>query len=837
MSLLQNTMAKSGGDFYNGVATQSLRFDDGSSAYLTRTPDSASNRKTWTWSGWYKLGNLGLLSDLFNAGPSGTDRVEIHTYLNQLTLYMNTSGTASEVVASPLLRDPSAWYHFVVACDTTQATSSNRVKLYINGNLQSLSTASYPPQDFTSGANNTTVNVLGRRNYGTDRYLDGYLSEVNFIDGLALTPTSFGETKNSAWIPVDTSGLTFGTNGFRLKFDQVGVGTASTSTIGADTSGNTNHFTSSGIVASDCAMPDSPENNFTTLNPLMNYGESSRVVSEGNLKFSDSTNNSTYARIGANLPTQGKWYWEVLISGTLSSYLFTNGTFDIEDNNNIVSGSTNSTELTGCHGIRENGKYYDNGSLTASYASFSSGDILQVYFDADIGSLFMGRNNTAFNSGSAVATSLPEQEIHCSVAQNDSFSLYNFGQDSSFAGNKTAQGNTDGNGIGDFFYTPPSGFLALCTANLLEPTIGANSDTQATDHFGISLYSGDNSVLSISDLAFQPDWVWIKRRNADGHQNMVQDSSRGPTAYFYTDATSVESTDTDRDWFRSFDDDGFTVSRSTTGGQTTSEWNTSGGTYVGWSWKANGGTTVTNEAGSIDSTVQANTTSGFSIVLYTGNGSAGATYGHGLGAVPAMIITKGRNVTDNWMTRHKDYSSNTTFIELNTVNAEGNATDVWNNTAPTSSVISVGTGGTVNTDTKLYISYCFIEVEGFSKFGSYTGNSSDDGAFVFLGFKPAWVMIKSSSVTGAFTSWTIYDNKRKTFNDDVGDNSNPLYANKNVKEGERGNGTSDISGNANSLDFLSNGFKCRDNADEINQSNTYIYMAFAEAPFKYANAE
>ena len=797
-------LANSGANFYNGVATTSLRFDDGSSAYLTRTPDSASNRKTWTWSGWYKLGNLGLLSDLFNAGPSGTDRVEIHTYLNQLTLYMNTSGTASEVVASPLLRDPSAWYHFVVACDTTQATSSNRVKLYINGNLQSLSTASYPPQDFTSGANNTTVNVLGRRNYGTDRYLDGYLSEVNFIDGLALTPTSFGETKNSAWIPVDTSSLTFGTNGFRLQFDQVGVGTASTSTIGADTSGNTNHFTSSGIVASDCSIIDSPENNFATLNPLV---ASTGTFSNGNLNVSTATVNATSTTM---FQSTGKLYWEVVsTSGTAANTRFG---FVNTSGAGVNLGSTANTWA-----YLGDARLYHNGSTSSYGVTYATNDIIMIALDLDAGKVWYGKNGTWMASGNPATGANPSQtftanQLMCPAVASGTgtfvFSL-NCGQDASFSGAITAGTETDANGYGLFKYAPPSGgYLSLCTANIPEPTIGPNSDTQADDYFNTVLYTGTGSSQAITGVGFQPDWVWTKGRSV-AYSHYLFDSSRGVQKRLMANVNNAE--DTLSNGLTAFGTDGFTHGGEAGMGENTK-------TFVAWNWKANGGTTSSNTDGSITSTVQANTDAGFSIVSWTGNGSDGATVGHGLNAVPDMIINKKRNATQSWYVWHQILAS-TNGLSLDTTAAQAAFSyGTWG--TKNSTIMTVDEGGNgltnVNENTHTYIAYCFHSVEGYSKFGLFEGNGNDDGTFVFTNFAVSFLMIKSIDST---SDWLMFDNKREGYNVD----NDSLSAN-----------SSGVEATTDMVDLLSNGFKLRD-ATDPNVAETYIYMAFGDS-FKYANA-
>ena len=269
--------------FYNGVATQSVRFESGDSAFLTFTPGSAGNRKTMTFSAWVKRSKLGEMR-FFGAD---SDNYIAFSSANAIELNLRNGGSGSNVfvTTNSLFRDISAWYHIVLAIDTTQGTDTNRIKLYVNGTqLTSFSAAAYPGQNNDMNSfNNAEAQLIGK--FGSDSHFSGYMAEVNFIDGLALAPSSFGETKNGVWIPIDTGGLTFGNQGYRLQFDQVGVGTAGTSTIGADISGNTNHFTSSGIVASDCAMPDSPENNFCTI-LLRNINSSN--LSEGNLKVSGS---------------------------------------------------------------------------------------------------------------------------------------------------------------------------------------------------------------------------------------------------------------------------------------------------------------------------------------------------------------------------------------------------------------------------------------------------------------------------------------------------------------------------------------------------------------------
>ncbi len=343
-----------------------------------------------------------------------------------------------------------------------------------------------------------------------------------------------------------------------------------------------------------------------------------------------------------------------------------------------------------------------------------------------------------------------------------------------------------------------------------------------SDYFNTKLYTGNgvnpSDSQSITGVGFQPDWVWIKNRDTT-NSHAIGDAVRGGNKTLFTNLTNAERTE---DWYiQSFDSDGFTVGYS---GDT----NGNGNDLVSWNWLA-GGTASSNTDGSITSNVSANTTSGFSIVSYTGTGSA-ATVGHGLGAVPKMIIVKTRESLGNWVTYHGTQGA-TKYLELNGTGAVGTSTAAFNDTEPTSSVFSLGTWSNTNDSGNDMIAYCFAEKKGFSKFGSYTGNGSTDGTFVYTGFKPAFVMIKCSSSSGSYTSWSMFDTTRQTFNVNAG---KTLYANKNSAEGVRGNG-SDSSTTIPGIDMLSNGFKCRVLNDEVNNTADYIYMAFAENPLVGTN--
>jgi hypothetical protein len=343
------------------------------------------------------------------------------------------------------------------------------------------------------------------------------------------------------------------------------------------------------------------------------------------------------------------------------------------------------------------------------------------------------------------------------------------------------------------------------------------------DYFNTLTWTGDNTDRTISGVGFQPDWIWWKQRNGtDDHRLIDSVRGEGTTSYkiLFSNTTDAEYDGNDNGGsqgnINAITSDGFSGVQGTVGWN---NWNGSGNTYVGWNWLANGAG-VSNTQGSIASTVSANTTSGFSIVSYTGNATSGATVGHGLGAVPKMIIVKKRNGATNWTIYNSNLSTGaSSYLYLNTTDAEGTSyAGYWNSTTPTSSVFTLGNAADTNGNTDTYIAYCFAEKKGFSKFGSYTGNGNADGTFVYTGFKPAWVMYKASSISGQ--SWLIHDNKRGN----QGANANPqdlrLLANATNTE-------ADVD-----IDFLSNGFKPRAGDPHINSSGTtYIYMAFAENPF------
>jgi len=336
-------------------------------------------------------------------------------------------------------------------------------------------------------------------------------------------------------------------------------------------------------------------------------------------------------------------------------------------------------------------------------------------------------------------------------------------------------------------------------------------------HFQTTTYTGNASdghaITNSGNSNLQPDWLWIKKRSGSGH-NVLADSTRGANKQLFSSSSDAEQTSTE--FIASFDSDGFTLNDNTSGTGDTNY--TNGGTYVAWQWKANGGTTSSNTGGSITSTVQANTDAGFSIVTYTGNGSDNATVAHGLGKIPAMMIVKNRDDSDHWGVWHQSFAAHTSYNSLSQTIATINNDDIFK--AFSSTLFTLGTDSWSNVNNEKFVVYAFAEKQGYSKMGSFIGNNSSDGAFVYLGFKPRWLMVKNVSQTHANHSWIIFDSKRET------NNVIDTFL-------EADTTAADVTSGRNAVDFLSNGFKARESYGDFNGGSglTFVYMAFAEHPF------
>lgn len=799
MSLLQNSNAIESGGY---LIERSLRFQSASSQYLTRTPSSAGDRTKFTWSSWVKVGTIGTWKKIFSAWNANTDAGFFDFGINNNNTFTIQGWNTTWRLTTQVFRDPSAWYHIVVAIDTTQATAANRIKLYINGSeVTAFSTSNNPTQNYNFIMNTNVTHYIGTDSgggfVGTSNF-DGYMTEINFIDGQALTPSSFGETDTltGVWVAKRYTG-TYGTNGFYLKFND---GT-STTTLGQDRSGNANNWTLTNFTRSaginDCWMYDvpsgngsvsatQPSSNYPVVNPLKGFG-TNWTFSKANLNITYASNNSMMAVATMRTGSSGKYYFEVhdtVMSSTLGFIGITTEAYADANTPNIV-------------GYYRSGGTIANlaGTLQTSGAAYAGGNVIGVAVDIDNGTCQFYKNGVAqgatpsftFTAGTIVVPYVGADN----VAGTKTFDL-NFGQRS-------------------FAYTPPSGFKALCTANLPAPTIA-----KGNQYMDATLYTGNGGTQTITNAgSFSPDLVWLKGRSVAYNHGQF-DTVRGAGKSLSSSVTGAEVTNDVDGYLSAFTSNGFTLTAGTTSSFT---WNQNAQTFVAWQWDA-GSSTVTNTSGSISSQVRANTTAGFSIVTYTGNNTAGATIGHGLGIAPKMVIVKRRNGSiANWRVYHAGLTSAAYNIFLSLTNAQTLDNTIWNSTAPTSTVFTVGNSADTNT-TSDYVAYCFAEIAGFSRFGSYTGNGSADGPFAYCGFRPKFVMIKRTDVAD---NWEMRDTSRDTYNVQISRLRADLSAAEVTTSGE--------------IDITSNGFKLRNINSAYNTSaGTYIFMAFAENPFNYSNA-
>jgi hypothetical protein len=784
--------------------TNSLRFRSSASAYLNRTPAGAGNRQTWTWSGWIKRGSLATTGQTFFDAYTGTDdRTQIQFDNNQLRFLNQVSASViSDVRTTQVFRDPSAWYHIVIVLDTPQATSSNRIKLYVNGvQITALATATYQNQSTNTYINGANVHDFGRTGAYADEYFDGYLAEVNFIDGQALTPSSFGQTSTTTgvWIPKKYTG-TYGTNGFYLPFtDNSALTTSSNVGLGKDFSGNANYWTTNNISITTGSTYDSMTDvptltsattaNYCVLNPLDKT--TTNTLSNGNLRYAITDGQQGMVRATFGLPSTGKWYCEAtkIAAGNLDAGIATR-TASL----NLYLGE----DANGWGYFSADGVVYNNNAGIATGATLANGDVLGIAFNSDSGTLQFYKNGTLQTTTTGFTPSTVQYFFAAGSLSGDGD--FNFGQQ-------------------PWAYTPPSGFVGLNTFNLPTPTIGATASTQASAYMNNIIWTGNGtSTRTLTGLNFQPDFVWTKSRSNAYYHNLY-DAVRGfgSAKSLHSNDTLAEGTlDLTYGYVSAATSTGFSVANGSTSGQYVNE---NGSTYVAWNWKANGAGS-SNTAGSITSTVSANTTAGFSVVTYTGNGGTSATVGHGLGVAPSMIIIKVRsNAIRNWVVYHASLGS-TRKIHLNLTDADEIENGSFGGLSPTSTTFGVGYAAT-NGSSETFVAYCFAQVAGYSAFGKYTGNGSTDGPFVYTGFRPKFVMLKNAT-TGA-TNWQINDSARDTYN---------------VMDKRLAPSNSDAEATGfNFGDFTSNGFKIRQTDQTWNKNgDTYIYMAFAENPFKYANA-
>jgi hypothetical protein len=778
-----------------GDIANSVRFRG--AQYASRTFGTATSRKIFFLLIPVKRGKLGVRQDLMQVGAGSSPYWQLYFDANDKLVYDDYNGSQTALLTSTrVFRDPLSHGFLTIMVDTTQSTAADKMKWWWNNEAIARTGTEYsgtPDSAFNQAASHT----IGGRS-GT--YFDGYFSRFCEVDGTAgLTYASvieFNSTINE-WVSKSQSAVKAvvdagGTNSFMLDFDDA----TSTTTLGYDKSSKGNNWTCNNISLTAGVtydhMTDVPGNSYATLNPL----DSKATLSNGNLTSTAGGSNQDTRTTFAM--TTGKWYWEAkaetIATGNATPRV---GVANSAESLTVGGGqSVNSWILFMCNDGSAGGKTQYNSSQSGSYSAITTSDVCTFAYDADSGKLWMGKAGTYVGGGDPAAGTSPSYSgvtgpVFPFVNDYSSSCSLNFGQR-------------------PFAYTPPTGFLALCQENLPTP---ATAVLNPREHFDVVTRSGTDATTSITGIQFAPDLVWIKARST-AYSHRLLDRLRGATKELSSDTTGAEATDTGG--LTAFNSDGYSLGAS-------GYVNSLGNTFVDWLFKA-GGTGVTNTAGSITSTVSANTDLGFSIVTYTGTG-ANATVGHGLGVAPKMVIVKQRNgSTYDWHVWHSAFTtaSNTDYLTLNTTGAKGwnGSLSLWNSTTPSSTVISLGSFAGSNGSTQTYVAYCFTDTDLIKTF-SYTGNGSADGPYVHLGGKARWVLVKGSTVA---TSWVLYDTARNTYN--VADLA--LYPSLSAVE-DTAPGDFDI-------DAL--GFKVRGGAGTSvnNNAETYIGIAIMDVCGKFALA-
>ena len=824
----------------------SVKMDHRNREYFYRDNPTAGNRRTFTISLWIK--RAGPAQDPDGGDPfiaSQGSNARFH-YAGD-TLRFMFDGNSTELEASARLRDVAAWYHIVLAVDTTQSTASNRVKAYVNGQAYDWNNTKYPSQNGESDWMNTNDMFFNSRDGDGSYDTSSYMAEVAVIDGTQYAASDFGEYDDTGiWKCKDfKDDVTFGSEGFYLKFDDA-------SDIGADSSGNSNDVTLYNITSVDLAT-DTPTNNFCVLNGHTHvgnqYGRYVQRHKEGNTQPDEPTG-SFGGSWGTHSFSSGKWYWEAKSTLVSSVNMHTFGVASCKNCSgpeDEASGFHSAEAARGLYPDASTGIYPGAGGTTSykgttgsatndNLGANSNGSIWQIAFDADNGKIWFGKNNTWQTTIGGTTVSASDIAAGNNARYEDLnddaegpwmpvFGMYNANEghhiDVNFGGYTAAtpsSGETDQNGYGNFEYAPPSGFLAICSENLKSVT----TIDDPSEHFQVETYTGDGNdnrqVTNSGNSDMQPDLVWLKDRT-QGERNALFDSSRGATKRLQSDSTGIESTETAT--LKSFTSDGFTLgtSASVNNGSNPDQ-------YVAWQWKANGGSVSNNTDGGYTVSLQANTTAGFSIGTYTGTGgtSPSATnVGHGLGKAPEFVIIRARNRDENWSAYHSASGTGGFILDNNSAH---NNNSVLGDALATATVVDLGTDLRMNGGYN-YVMYSWAPIEGYSIFGKYHGNgyhntagtypTGKDGPFIHTGFRPALIFIKRDDDAG---SWTVYDEKRDGYN-----NANDaMFWNSTTAES-----SSNISGS--NIDIFSNGFKIKSADNTVNASGgIYTYGAWAAHP-------
>ena len=777
---------------------RSLRFDKANSGHLSKTFSSAGNRKVWTWSAWIRrAGNYGSSNCMFHAyDGSSSNRAQIAFDTgNRLIVHQGGGGGSKGQTRTDRRFRDSNWYHIVCVANFADSTAADRVKMYVNGVLET-KTIQVAFTDENGLINSNLEHELGAVGSSSNNF-DGYMAEINFIDGQNLDPSYFGysDFQTGKWRPKRYEG-TYGQNGFHLEFKDNSGATATT--IGKDTSGNQHNFTPANIAVSNDwqhndSFIDTPTNTFPilSLNTIYRVHNSSSDVYNGGMKYNCHYDNQGSVRAALTIPTSGKWYWEVRLLTSNS-----NATFGICPSNYSMDENplSSSVVFPGAICYAAYSQYFRNGTNTGGVGGWGTSDTVALALDMDEKKITFYKNNSAQITLALLSgyENIPYFPMLTGGTNGGSVNLgVNFGANENWT------------------YTPPSGFKSLCTRNLPSTSPSVYNPKK---HFNTVTYTGDNTEYRKIPLDFKADLLWFKRRDATG-AHVLSDTVTGITKHLTPNENSAQTTP-GYPYVSSVQDDGIILRGSASSGG-----NVSGRSMVAWCWKA-GGAAVTNNEGTASGSVSANPEAGFSIVSYTGSGGH-VTRGHGLGKKPELIIMKKTGETGHWFINLDDsvipeagYDRN--YVRLNTTGGvEGPNGNIAPSTAPDGSAPATDTiyslGGDMNESGKPYVNYLWTSIPGYSKVGAFRGNgAAPNGSYVHTGFKVGWLLLRKVSGTA---DGYVLDQKRSPINEvliSVKPNSDAVE-------------TTD----SNFVDFLSNGFKMKTTGGAVN-SGTIVYLAIAD---------
>ena len=777
---------------------------------LTRTGFGNGDRQRGTISVWFKWArDVGHAGAVFTTGYSGSGGSQSSMLMNLQDMTsdygywfgQNDNNGPTWRVRSPFKMVDDQWYHFVIAINTTADTDSNRVKIYINGTQDTALASWYgwPSQNSYTRFLQDNFRWGAQDGGGSPSNMTQfYTADLNVIDGTNYSASDFGYTDDQTgiWKPKELSGINYGSKGFRLEFKD-NSGTSAT-TLGKDTSGNGNNCTPSNFsVTADHtndSMLDTPTNNYCTMSQNYRY-RSGITVRYGNLRCIGSNSGESHV-FGTLAVNKGKWYYEVtkLTNTDTTKYGFVGTKFLYSKNSGDIGiQSGNAADGTGMYWDSRQYLYGMSGSEYTELGGYTTDDVLGVAFDVDKNTFYWAKNGTWLNSADPAAGTggyVPNDINGTHVAGDDYVPYFGGSNGGEHAYNFGQQG---------FKYTPPAGFRAINSKNLASPEPAGVIRPQR--HFGILNWNGNDGSQTIDGLEFTPDFVWIKARRS-GEHHFLTDVVRGAGKRLQTSSANPESDRSSE--VTSFVRGGITVSG------THNEINGGGVNILAMCWKA-GGAAVSNNDGSVTSTISANQEAGFSIVQFESQTTnIDITVGHGLGKKPAFWMWKSIDNTIDWYNYHQSIGYDG-WINMSSASGSTTGNDAAWKAEPTSTVLTHGSG-LMNQNT--IIMYVWAEIKGYSKFGVYQGNgNSTHGTYVECGFKPAFIIYKKTSGSDY---WEMQNNIIDTYNPV----NESLFPNR-----------SDAQSTGRKVDFLANGFIHRNGNGNTNEDgHTYIFMAWAEHP-------